>query len=61
MMQEDFVCAAQLYLMCNEHVKAAKCLKNAKETELAIQLYEKLGMVGIHFYCIFATVKQICQ
>ncbi|KAL4228783.1 TPR and ankyrin repeat-containing protein 1 [Mactra antiquata] len=42
-MHEEFMCAAELYLQCNKPVKAALCLQNAKEKELAAGLFEKLG------------------
>ena len=37
--------AAELYLKCNKSTKAAICLQNANEKELAAQLFEKIQEV----------------
>ncbi|KAL3888661.1 hypothetical protein ACJMK2_001026 [Sinanodonta woodiana] len=41
-MCEEFMKAAELYLECDRPAKAALCLQNARERELAAQLFEKL-------------------
>ncbi|KAK3609568.1 hypothetical protein CHS0354_019581 [Potamilus streckersoni] len=42
-MCDEFLKAAELYLECDRPAKAALCLQNARERELAAQLFEKLG------------------
>ncbi|KAL3888629.1 hypothetical protein ACJMK2_000994 [Sinanodonta woodiana] len=42
-MCEEFMKAAELYLECDLPSDAARCLHNAKERELAAQIFEKLG------------------
>ncbi|KAL3888638.1 hypothetical protein ACJMK2_001003 [Sinanodonta woodiana] len=42
-MCEEFIKAARLYLECDRPANAARCLYNAKERELAAQIFEKLG------------------
>ncbi|WAR27590.1 TRNK1-like protein, partial [Mya arenaria] len=42
-MRDKFLYAAELYLGCNKPAKAAVCLQNAKEQEMAAELFEKLG------------------
>ncbi|KAK3609565.1 hypothetical protein CHS0354_019578 [Potamilus streckersoni] len=42
-MCEEFLKAAEMYLECDRPDKAALCLLNARERELAAQLFEKLG------------------
>ncbi|XP_045164107.2 TPR and ankyrin repeat-containing protein 1-like [Mercenaria mercenaria] len=42
-MREEFLYAAELYMECDRPTKAAICLQNAKERDLAAGLFEKLG------------------
>ncbi|KAL3888631.1 hypothetical protein ACJMK2_000996 [Sinanodonta woodiana] len=42
-MCEEFMKAAEMYLECDRPANAARCLYNAKERELAAQIFEKLG------------------
>ncbi|XP_064596809.1 TPR and ankyrin repeat-containing protein 1-like [Liolophura sinensis] len=43
-MREEFLYAAEQYLIkCDMKAEAARCLKNAKERELAARLYDKMG------------------
>ncbi|XP_067665654.1 uncharacterized protein [Haliotis asinina] len=41
-MREEFVCAAHKFLHCGEVMKAATCLQNAREFELAAKLFQRM-------------------
>ncbi|XP_046565525.1 TPR and ankyrin repeat-containing protein 1-like isoform X2 [Haliotis rubra] len=41
-MREEFVCAAHKFLHCGDVIKAATCLQNAREFELAAKLFQKM-------------------
>ena len=45
-MRREFLKAAEMYLNCSKPAKAAICLQNAKELELAAELFEKLSQVN---------------
>ncbi|XP_046565526.1 TPR and ankyrin repeat-containing protein 1-like [Haliotis rubra] len=41
-MREEFVCSAHKFLHCGEVIKAATCLQNAREFELAAKLFQRV-------------------